>query len=282
MRKLLCILMLTTCAAISAEAQRTATEVGMRPAPVAARIPNPVLVWKGLDVNVKGSDGNSYIGLSLGVSNYAEFPALLFTSAPELPACGENKAAARAWLRVFDAKTNKLLYSFCGMASSTEMRTFSFNMERAQLPAEVYVVLEDRAAKKTFQSNCLKTADGKPCAAVLIVAGAGPLVVTPAFPVSAANGFRAVHGRDPNPGEEKFWQEQVSKEKLTQEALVKRILERLTDQPDVFDIGEMKAIVDRAYQKAGKGWPTEKEKDYWANRILARTAYYQIILDALK
>ena len=83
MRKLLCILMLTACAAGGAQAQRTAPDAGGRPAPVATRIPNPVLVWRGLDVNVKGSDGQPYIGLSLGVSNYVEFPAPLFTSAPE-------------------------------------------------------------------------------------------------------------------------------------------------------------------------------------------------------
>ena len=280
MKKLLCMMALITCAAISAEAQRTDPDAGGRPAPVASRIPNPVLFWRGLDVNAKGSDGKPYVGITLGVSNYVEFPAQFFRPAPELPACGENKAASRAWLRVFDAKTKKELYSYCAMTSSTEMRTFSFNVERARLPAEVYVALEDRAGKKTYQSNCLKTTNGKPCEEITLEVGTAP--PPEVIPVGVALAFHTILGRMPSQPEGAKWESEKKSKQLGQPQLNQALLEWLTTAPDAAKIAEMKQTVERAYQKAGKGAPSPQDMDYWTNRIMARTAYYQIILDALK
>jgi hypothetical protein len=278
MKSFLTLLMLVAFIAIDASAQRTTTELGGRPAPIVARIPNPALTWYGLDVNAKGSDGKPYIRVNLGITNYNEFPDLLLARSPELPACGQNQSAARSWLHIVDAKTKKEIYSYCAMSSRFELRTFSFNVERAELPSQVYVELEDRAGKKSYQSNCLKTSDGKPCETNIVVGT--PMLVAPAVTPEVA--FQIVYGRDPNSLEAKFWQAEILNGKLTQDALNQRLLEHLTKNPDVYSIGEMKFIVQRAFQKAQKGWPADKDFDYWTNRIMAHTAYYKIILDTLK
>jgi hypothetical protein len=279
MKKLFCVLALMSCAAFSAEAQRTARDAGGRPAPAATRIPNPVLFWRSLDVNAKGSDGKPYVGINLGVSNYPQFPAALFAPAPELPACGANKSASRTWLRVFDAKTGKAIYSYCAMASPTDLRTFSFNVARAELPAEVYVALEDRAGKKTYWSNCLKTADGKPCDAPAIEVGGATMTV---IPVGSPLAFHTVLGRMPNAQEAAQWDAEKMSKKWGQDKLNQALLEWLTTAPDAAKVAEIKQAVGRAFKAAGKGAPSQQEMDYWTNRIVMRMAYYQIILDALK
>jgi hypothetical protein len=134
-----------------------------RPVPPSTKIPDPVLVWGGLDTSVKGSDGNPYIGITLGIYNYAQFPAMLFTRDSTLPPCGTTVAAARAWLRVYDAQGNKEIYIHCGLNSPTEMRTFSFNVKRENLPRRIYVVIDDRAARKSYKSNCINAANGEAC-----------------------------------------------------------------------------------------------------------------------
>jgi hypothetical protein len=101
----------------------------------------------------------------------------------------------------------------------------------------------------------------------------------PRAPVTA---YQTIHGRDPNPEEAKFWQGQILKDGLTQDALNKRLLERLTTNPDIFAIGDMKMIVQRAFHAAGKGWAKQEDFDYWTNRILMRTAYYAVIVASLK
>ncbi len=247
-----------------------------RPVPPPTKFPDPVLIWKAVEP-VKGSDGNPYIGITLGIYNYAQFPAILFTRDSTLPPCGATVAAARAWLRVYNAQTNQEIYNYCGMNSPSELRTFSFNVKRENLPAQVYVVVDDRAAKKTYKSNCIKTANGKPCDQTLT---GTEVLAEPA--VSPAMAFQTIYGRDPGMEEAKFWQAKILKDGLTQEALNKQVLERLTTAPDVYAIGEMKFIVERAYKAAGKGAPSQKDSDYWMNRILMRTAYYKIILDTLK
>jgi len=290
MKKVLSVVALVACA-VAAPAQRTAPDAGRGPAPVVltprpaeagAKVPRPVIVWKGLDATVKGSDGKPYVGVTLGVSNYAAFPEALFAQAPELPPCGANASAARSWLRIYDAATGKEVYAFCAMSKPSEMRTFSFNVARAELPAEVYVELEDRAAKQRHRSNCLKTADGSPCDKGPADGGLTGTEVLAAPAVTPEVGFQVVHGRDPNPEEAKMWRAAVLKEGLTQEELNKRILQKLITNPDVWAKGEMKMTVVRAFNAAGKGSPTPQQQDYWANRMLMGIAYYRIIVEALK
>ncbi|HLM59068.1 MAG TPA: hypothetical protein VK422_23390, partial [Pyrinomonadaceae bacterium] len=148
----ICVMALVACASV-VEAQRPAEVRTRQAAPAELKVPRPLLNWRGLDATVKGSDGKPYVGITLGVTNYAAFPSILFERAPELPPCGENRSAARSWLRVFDVATRKEIYNYCALAGPSEMRTFSFNVARAALPSGVYVVLEDRATGRRHSSN---------------------------------------------------------------------------------------------------------------------------------
>ena len=62
-----------------------------------------------------------------------------------------------------DAATGDYLGGFCAMTSSYEMRTFSINVDRKNVPKGVYAVLTDRKTERTYKSNCVSPMDGKPC-----------------------------------------------------------------------------------------------------------------------
>jgi hypothetical protein len=125
--------------------------------------PNPVLEWRSVNVNAKGSDGKPYIEITVGITNYTQFADALFVRAPELPPCDDNKNASRTWLLIYNAQSGQQIYSYCGLGKAVDLRTLSFLIAREKLPAEIYVVLEDRAARKTYQSNCVNAMNGKPC-----------------------------------------------------------------------------------------------------------------------
>jgi hypothetical protein len=126
-------------------------------------IPNPVLEWKSVNANAKGSDGKPYIEITVGITNYIQFTDVLFARAPELPPCGNNKNASRTWLLVYNAQSKQQIYSHCAIGKAADLRSLSFLVEREKLPAEIYILLEDRAGKKTYQSNCINAMNGKPC-----------------------------------------------------------------------------------------------------------------------
>jgi hypothetical protein len=126
-------------------------------------IPDPVLEWKSVNANAKGSDGKPYIEITVGITNYNQFMDVLFARAPELPPCGDNKNASRTWLLVYNAQSKQQIYSYCALGKASDLGTLSFLVAREKLPAEIYVSLEDRAAKKTYQSNCVNTITGKSC-----------------------------------------------------------------------------------------------------------------------
>jgi hypothetical protein len=149
LKKMLCLSFTILCVAGAALAQGSDT-------------PNPVLIWKSASPTT-GSDGQSYIGITLGISNYAKYGSEMFAVAPQLPPCGSNKNASRSWLNVYDAGTGKQIYAYCAVNGSSMLRTFSFNLKRENVPQGIYVVLDDRASNKTYKSNCVGTLDGKPC-----------------------------------------------------------------------------------------------------------------------
>jgi hypothetical protein len=159
-RKLLSCILLITFLIVGKEAlaQRT-TE---RPAGK-TEIPNPVLEWRSVNANAKGSDGKPYIEITVGITNYSQFSDVLFARAPELPPCGDNRNASRTWLLIYNAQSKQQIYSYCAIGKAVDLRSLSFMVAREKLPAEIDVVLEDRAGKKTYQSNCVNTMNGKSC-----------------------------------------------------------------------------------------------------------------------
>lgn len=131
---------------------RTNTTVGKNYRLIAQNVPNPLLVYQGSQPET--INGVSFQRYKLGVSNWNQFSAELFQSAPDLPPCGKNKNSSRAWVDIFDAQTNQRLYGFCALSSPKDLNSLWFAVEKGKTPPKsVYLVLQDRRLKKTYRSN---------------------------------------------------------------------------------------------------------------------------------
>ncbi len=107
-----------------------------------ARFPNPVITFDHQD-----AEGRVYIP----VTNWAVYPNDLFRAAPELPPCGANANSARAWVDIYDATTNARIYGFCALGTNADLKTIWFKPTSPN--GRVYIVINDRACKKTYRSN---------------------------------------------------------------------------------------------------------------------------------
>lgn len=161
--KTVCLLALILLAFGNVFAQRTTQNPISVMTTQISTVPEPKLRWIKIDTNAKGSDGKPYIGITLNVANYNQYEKL-FVAAPDLPACGENKNASRTWLHIIDAATGKAIYGFCAFNTHHDARDFTFLVKREKMPAGIFVVLEDRAENKNYQSNCVNPLNGKECA----------------------------------------------------------------------------------------------------------------------
>ncbi len=87
------------------------------------------------------------------VYNYANFPNLLFSAAPTLPACGQNASASRSWVDIYNEK-NQRIYGFCALGKAADMKDIWFAVKKGQKPpARVKIVLRDRGCNKSYSSN---------------------------------------------------------------------------------------------------------------------------------
>ncbi|MBI3560621.1 MAG: caspase family protein [Gammaproteobacteria bacterium] len=117
-----------------------------------AQLPNPVLVARGNRV-VMGVAGGM-IRYSLEISNWNAYPADFFKPAPNLAPCGTNTNAARSWLDIYEAGTNRRLYGFCALSEPKALSSLSFAVaSTANPPKQIYVILTDRGSNQQYQSN---------------------------------------------------------------------------------------------------------------------------------
>lgn len=87
------------------------------------------------------------------VYNYAAFPNFLFSSAPTLPACGQNASASRSWVDIYNEQ-NQRIYGFCALGKASDMQNIWFAVKKGQKPpARVRIVLRDRGCNKSYSSN---------------------------------------------------------------------------------------------------------------------------------
>ena len=119
-------------------------------------IPLPRMVFIGSEqVEVRG---NQFIRYYFSIENWAEYPAILFESAPDLPPCGLNTEASRTWVNFYDAENDKRISGNCGVSSPETLASFrGFGVMLGLTPPEViYVELEDRREDKKYRSNEVK------------------------------------------------------------------------------------------------------------------------------
>ena len=146
------LLILTVCTAnISAQNDRRTKQLTFT---------DPVLERKAVEDD-KGSDGKTYIKVTLGIKNYDDYKGLFYRARQ---VCGDNKDASRGWVNIFNAETGAQIYRYCNFQQSTDLQNLRFMVTREDLPKGVFVVFEDRDQAKNYQSNCVNLSDGKPCA----------------------------------------------------------------------------------------------------------------------
>ena len=95
------------------------------------------------------------------VNNRSEFPDELFQPAPDLPPCGVNRMAWRAWV-FFVAANGQRLNGFCGGPSDPNLRAIALNGKvGAPAPTGVTLVIIDRQTDQVYQSEVLPIPDPK-------------------------------------------------------------------------------------------------------------------------
>ncbi|MCY6494221.1 hypothetical protein [Leptolyngbya sp. GGD] len=112
--------------------------------------PNPVLAFKGTE------NKNGYTYYNLTVTNWQQINAALFTSAPDLPACGANTNSSRTWVDIYDAQSNQRIYGFCAFSNPENLTKLWFAVQQGKTPPQsVYIVLHDRKTDRKYRSNAV-------------------------------------------------------------------------------------------------------------------------------
>jgi hypothetical protein len=118
-------------------------------------LPNPVLNFIGQEPFSTG--GKDFTRYTYEVFNFDVYPKELFLAAPELPQCGVNTKASRTWVDLYDQR-GKRLNGFCALASSKDLNTIWFALERNVIPPSyIYIEMTDRKTDTKYKSNLAET-----------------------------------------------------------------------------------------------------------------------------
>jgi len=108
-------------------------------------LPNPRIRFDHRD-----SGGRVYIP----VVNWSDYPDEMFRPSPELPPCGLNTSASRTWVEIFDSDTNRYLYGFCALYSSSGLKNIWVKPLHDNIRS-VYIIMKDRVCQKEYRSNSI-------------------------------------------------------------------------------------------------------------------------------
>lgn len=118
----------------------------------AQALPTPQVEFGGTeDYEVAGKQWTKY---KLALRNRAAYANELFTPAPDLPPCGDNKNSSRTWVDIYNRQGRKRLYGFCALKAPTELGYLWFAVEKGSTPPEsVYLTITDRLTNTKATSN---------------------------------------------------------------------------------------------------------------------------------
>jgi len=88
------------------------------------------------------------------VVNWSAYFKEMFRKAPELPPCGTNTNSSRTWVDIYNADTNAKIYGFCALGSNSDLKGIWFGSTAKR--GRVYIIMNDRACKKTYKSNTIR------------------------------------------------------------------------------------------------------------------------------
>jgi len=118
-------------------------------------LPNPVLAFLGQEHVTKA--GKQTIRYNFDVANKDEYPAEMFSPAPELPPCGTNKRSSRTWVDIYD-QNGKRLNGFCNLTKPADLTNLWFALDSDEIPPSwVYIELTDRKTNTKYKSNLAET-----------------------------------------------------------------------------------------------------------------------------
>jgi hypothetical protein len=123
---------------------------------IAQAQPNPILYLKSFEpVTIRGQN---FIRYFYDVLNRDQYPAALFAAAPNLPPCGNNTSASRAWVDLFAAGTNRRLNEFCALGTASNLNGIWFALPEGEIPPSyIYIEINDRQTNTKFRSNLADT-----------------------------------------------------------------------------------------------------------------------------
>ena len=87
------------------------------------------------------------------VDNREAYPEVWFQPAPDLPPCGQNYNAARAWVYIIDADTETQLYGYCALKSIDGMDSLWFRWPNDKPPPRIVVDIWDRQENVHYRSE---------------------------------------------------------------------------------------------------------------------------------
>ena len=118
--------------------------------------PNPILYLTGTEY-YSTSAGN-FVRYRYDVFNKDQYPAAMFSPAPNLPPCGTNTNSSRSWVDFFNGRTNARIYGFCALNSPNSLGSIWFALPEGQVPPSyVYIVIRDRQTNTNYRSNLADT-----------------------------------------------------------------------------------------------------------------------------
>ena len=129
---------------------------------MAQGLPTPQVVFGGAeDYEANGKQWTRY---KLPLLNRSAYAKELFTPAPDLPPCGDNKNSARTWVDIYNRNGRHKIYGFCALKEPKDLGYLWFAVERGTPPpSSVYVVITDRRNRMRATSNVVEIPQpGKP------------------------------------------------------------------------------------------------------------------------
>jgi hypothetical protein len=118
-------------------------------APVYCRIP----YIKPLVRQTGSQESGNVWRYTFSVDNWVMYSDDLFTPAPDLPPCGNNTAASRTWIRIYD-QNDKFIYGFCALGQAADMVSLWYPVPKTEpTPESVYIDVYDRRCNMTYRSD---------------------------------------------------------------------------------------------------------------------------------
>ncbi len=126
--------------------------------PSARAYPQPVLVYNRKET----LEGGGHFRYWIGVVNWQAYPDEWFQPAPDLPPCGQNTNAARAWVGIYEADSGSKLYGFCALTKPEDLTHLWFTWPVKKAAPRVYVEIWDRATGQRYRSEPILVGEATP------------------------------------------------------------------------------------------------------------------------